>query len=337
MLLLVAGDHFVRPAAVTTALRDRLGGTIDVRELTGSWPLEPFGPVAEVHEASGDEDELIKALSGVRVAVTQMAPFSARVLDAAADLELLVVTRGGPVNVNLTAARRNGVTVCSTPGRNAPAAAELAVALMLAVLRRLTSVDASMRSGLWRSELYAYDECGGELDGAEVGIVGFGAIGRRVAAVCSALGAQVLVHDPYASDVPADLEVVDLGELLGRSSVVSLHARLTEQTRNLLGAEEFAAMPRGAVLVNTARGALVDTSALCDALESGQLGGAGLDVYEPEPLPADHRLRSAPNTLLVPHLAGATRQTADRAVRMAVDEVERWTRGERLLYAVEVP
>lgn len=334
--VLAAGDLFVRPSAVAAALRDRLGDGVAVRELSGPWPVEPFGPVAEVQEASGDEGELIDALVGVRVAVTQMAPFTAEVLAAADGLELLVVTRGGPVNVNLAAAAERGVTVCSTPGRNAPAAAELAVALTLAVLRRLTTVDATMRAGEWRSDLYAYDAGGGELDGAEVGVVGFGAIGRRVAAVYAALGATVLVADPYASaaDVPAPMRLVELPELLSRSAVVSLHARLTDRTRDLIGAKELAAMPAGAVLVNTARGALVDTEALCDALESGHLGGAGLDVYEPEPLPPGHRLRRAPNTVLVPHLAGATRQTADRAIRMAADEVARWSRGERLLYQV---
>ncbi|MFD8530238.1 2-hydroxyacid dehydrogenase [Streptosporangium canum] len=335
--VLAAGDHFVRPSAVADGLRAELGERVAVTALTGPWPVRPFGPIAEVHEASGDEDELIAALRDVEVAVTQMAPFTARVLSAAPSLKLLVVTRGGPVNVNLAEAAERGVTVCSTPGRNAPAAAELAVALTLGVLRRLSEVHATMRDGQWRSDLYSYDLCGGELDGAEVGVVGFGAIGRRVAAAFRALGAHVLVADPFTGTLPEGVTPVQLPELLARSRVVSLHARLTPETHGLIGAAELALMPRGAVLVNTARGALVDTDALTAALESGHLGGAGLDVYEPEPLPASHPLRSAPNTLLIPHLAGATRQTADRAVRMAVEEVARWCRGEPLAYTVAAP
>lgn len=335
--VLAAGDHFIRPEALAEGVRAELGDRVEVRSLTGPWPLRPFGPVAEVDEASGDEDELIEALGGVAVAVTQMAPFTSRVLNACPDLRLLVVTRGGPVNVNLSAAAARGVTVCSTPGRNAPAAAELAVALTLAVLRRLKQVDATMADGQWRSDLYAYDVCGAELDGAEVGLVGYGTIGRRVGAAFAALGARVLVHDPYARDLPEGVTAVGLRELLSRSRVISLHARLTPETRGLIGAAELALMPPGAVLVNTARGALVDTEALTDALESGRLAGAGLDVYDPEPLPAGHRLRKAPNALLVPHLAGATRQTADRAVRMAVAEVGRWVRGEPLAYVVPPP
>ncbi|WP_425586073.1 2-hydroxyacid dehydrogenase [Thermocatellispora tengchongensis] len=318
--VLAAGDHFVRPGAVAEAIRAELGGRASVRELTGPWPIEPFGPVAEVHEASGDEDELIAALDGAEVAVTQMAPFTERVLAAAPALRLVVVTRGGPVNVNLAAAEARGVEVRSTPGRNAPAAAELAVALTLGALRRLAQVDATMRAGEWRSDLYAYDACGGELSGAEVGVVGFGAIGRRVAAVFEALGARVLVHDPFAAPPPS-MEQVKLPDLLARSRVVSLHARLTPETRHMIGASELALMPRDAVLVNTARGALVDTEALTEALTSGRLAGAALDVYDPEPLPADHPLRALPNVLLTPHLAGATRQTADRAVAMAAREV----------------
>ncbi|MFD0732603.1 2-hydroxyacid dehydrogenase [Planotetraspora mira] len=335
--VLVAGDHFIRPRAVSGALREALGDHIAVTELVGPWPIEPFGTVAEVSEASGDEDELISNLPGVEIAITQMAPFTARVLAGAPDLRLLVVTRGGPVNVNLEEAAARGIAVSCTPGRNAPAAAELAVALTLAVLRRLKDVHATMAAGEWRSDLYAYDRCGGELDGTEVGIVGFGAIGRRVAAVFDALGARVLVADPFADSVPEGMTLVGPAELLDRSQVVSLHARLTPETHGMIGGAELARMPEGAVLVNTARGALVDTDALTSALKSGHLGGAGLDVYDPEPLPADHPLRALPNVLLVPHLAGATRQTADRAIRMAVEEVARWTAGEPLAYGVSGP
>jgi D-3-phosphoglycerate dehydrogenase len=330
--VLAAGDHFVRPAAISAALLDELGDGVAVRELTGPWPLIPFGRVGEVEEASDTEQELIEALDGVAVAITQMGPFTERVLAQADALRLVVVARGGPVNVNLEAATARGVAVCSTPGRNAPAAAELALALGLAALRRLGEVHATMREGAWRSDLYAYDRCGGELDGAEAGVVGFGAIGRRVAGVLSALGAHVLVHDPFLDParLPDGYEATTLEELLERSQLVTLHARMTEQTRGMIGAAQLARMPRGAVLVNTARGALVDNEALAAALVSGHLGGAGLDVYEPEPLPVAHPLRRAPNVVLTPHLGGATRQTADRAVQMAVAETARFARGEAL-------
>jgi D-3-phosphoglycerate dehydrogenase / 2-oxoglutarate reductase len=335
--VLVAGDHFVRAADVERALRDRLPGRLDVAALTGPWPLVPFGPVDEVDEASGDVEELAAALRGVEVAVTQMAPFPERVLREADALRLIAVARGGPVNVNLAAAADRGIAVVATPGRNAPAAAEMTVALMLAALRQLPALHRSMVAGDWRGDLYAYDACGRELAGATVGLVGYGAIGRRVARVLTAFGARVLVADPYVERGEPGVELVELDQLLARSRVVSLHARLTDETRGLIAARELGLLPEGAVLVNTARGALVDEEALVDALESGRLGAAGLDVYTDEPPADDARIRAAPRVVLAPHLAGATRQTADRAIAMVADEIERYVFGEPLRHLVDVP
>ena len=172
-----------------------------------------------------------------------------------------------------------------------------------------------------------------ELDGATVGLVGFGAVGGRVAKVLRAFGATVLVHDPFVED--ERVEAVGAGkaaldDLLRRSGVVSLHARLTDETRGMIGAEQIARMPEGSVLINAARGGLLDYEALCDALESGHLGAAALDVYEEEPPPAASRLFEAPNLVLSPHIAGATRETAHRAASIAASEVGRYARGEDL-------
>ncbi|MEV4623320.1 2-hydroxyacid dehydrogenase [Asanoa sp. NPDC049573] len=325
MRVLVAGDHFVTNDLIVAALGDVAG--LDIRTLTLPWPLVPFGKVAEVDEASGDEHALIAALSGVEVAITQMAPFTARVLAAADTLRLLVVCRGGPVNVNLDAAAAAGVTVRSTPGRNAVAAAEHTIALMLAALRQIPDRDSGVRAGEWRSDLYALDQVGGELAGSTVGLVGYGAIGRRVGRILTAFDARVLVHDPYADPATLDAATaVDLPELLDRSAVLSLHARLTPETAGMIGAAELARLPRGAVLVNTARGGLLDYAAVVDALDRGHLGGAAFDVFDAEPLPAGSRLRDAPRVVLTPHLAGATRETAARAARLAAAEVAAYAR-----------
>jgi D-3-phosphoglycerate dehydrogenase len=320
--LLVAGDHFVTPELVIRALSDRVGAAASIRTLTLPWPHTPFGPVAEVDEASGDEDVLLAALAGVEVAVTQMAPFTARVLGAADALRLVVVCRGGPVNVNLAAAADAGIEVRTTPGRNAIAAAEHAVALLLAALRQIPDTHATVREGAWRSDLYALDAVGTELSGSTVGLVGYGAIGRRVGRILRAFDAEVLVYDPYADPATLDgAKAVELPELLERSSAVSLHARLTPETAAMIGRAELALLPRGAVLVNTARGGLLDYESVVDALESGQLGGAAFDVFDAEPLPAASRLRTAPRVVLTPHLAGATRQTAERAAALSADAV----------------
>jgi D-3-phosphoglycerate dehydrogenase len=204
-------------------------------------------------------------------------------------------------------------------------------------MRRIQEAHATLSSGQWRGDFYAYEECGIELDGSTVGLVGFGAIGRRVARVLVAFGAEVLVYDPFVD--AADVEEVggspaELHALLERSRVVSLHARSSPDTQGMIGAREMSRMPQGSVLVNTARGGLLDYEALCDALESGHLGAAALDVYPEEPVPEDSRLLKAPRLVLSPHIAGATKETAQRAARIAAEEVGRYVRGEQLVNVI---
>jgi D-3-phosphoglycerate dehydrogenase len=246
---------------------------------------------------------------------------------------LIVCTRGGPVNVNVEAASERGIAVCNTPGRNGPAAAEYAVGLVLAAMRRIHEAHSSLSAGEWRGEFYAFEQCGSELAGSTVGLVGFGAIGRQVARVIRALRAEVLVHDPFvdATEVgEVGARKTGLDELLENSRVVSLHARLTPETRGMIGAREMKRMRPGTILVNTARGGLLHYDALCDALESGHLGAAALDVYPEEPLPKRSRILNTPRLLLSPHIAGATKDTAKRAARLAAEEVGRYARKERL-------
>jgi D-3-phosphoglycerate dehydrogenase / 2-oxoglutarate reductase len=332
--VLAAGDHFVLPSLLTTALCDAApdGADLDVRELTLPWPHTPFGRVGEVDEASGTEDDLIAALDGVSICVTQMAPLTERILAACPDLRLFCISRGGPVNANLKAATAHGVTVCFAPGRNAAATAEHTLALILGAARKLPALHADTVRGVWRGDHYAYENCGIEIDGAEIGLVGFGAIGRRVAIALAALGGRVLVHDPYVE--PEQLrgvaQPVGLNELLTRSRIVSLHARLTPETTGMIGAEELELMPPGSILVNCARGALVDYQAVSGALRSGRLTAAAFDVYDEEPIPAGSPILTAPNTVLTPHVAGASQQVAHKAAAIVAAEVGRYLRGEPL-------
>ncbi|GGZ27014.1 oxidoreductase [Streptomyces inusitatus] len=336
MRVLAAGDHFVRNDLIAGALRRHLGDTsYELAELTLPWPLEPFGPVAEVAEASDAEDELIKALDGVEVCVTQMAPFTERVLAAAPSLRMIAVCRGGPVNVNAAAAAARGVRVCFAPGRNAASTAEFTIGLMLCALRRIPSAHQSLAlEGDWDGSFYTYERSGLELEDTPVGLVGYGAVGSRVARVLTAFGAEVEVYDPYVRGDVLGVRARSLESLLSRSRVLSLHARLTPETRGLIGARELALLPHGSVLVNAARGALLDTGALCDALETGRLAAAALDTYEQEPLPVSSRLRSTPNVVLTPHVAGASRAVARKAAEIAAAEVGRLVRGEPLAHAL---
>ncbi|WP_435129630.1 2-hydroxyacid dehydrogenase [Actinacidiphila sp. bgisy144] len=337
MRILAAGDHFVAPDLFARELASEIGAGHSVEHLRLPWPLTPFGPVAEVDEASGDEDTMLAALGGAEVCVTQMGPVTRRVLDGAPDLRLVVVGRGGPVNVNLEAAREHGVQVCNTPGRNAAATAEYTVGMMLAAMRRVPETSAALAAGRWAGEFYTYDNCGPGLDGARVGLIGCGAVGSRVARALTAFGARVRVYDPYADEQvlrAAGEPVADLDALLRESDVVSLHARLTPRTRGMLGARELALLPDGAVVVNCARGALLDEDALCDGLETGHLAAAALDVFAVEPPPPHSRLRTAPRLVMTPHLAGANTSVAHNAARIAAAEVGRFLRGEPLAHRV---
>jgi len=331
--ILAAGDRFVLSRLLVEGVERELGEDLETVTLDFGWPIEPFGRVAEVDEAAGGEGEVIEAGGGAEVIVTQLAPITEKVLSSLEELKLVVVTRGGPVNVNVDAATESGVMIANAPGRNAPAAAEYALGLMLAAMKRIPDAHGSLKGGEWRGDFYAYEENGVELDGSTVGLVGFGAIGSRVAKVLTAFGAEVLVHDPFVEDGPVE-EVggrkAELDELLERSKVVSLHARLSDETRGMIGAGQISKMPEGCVLVNTARGGLLDYAALCDALESGQLGAAALDVYDEEPPPEGSRLFTVPNLVLSPHIAGATKETAHRAASIAAGEVGRYARGEEL-------
>ena len=332
--ILCAGDHFVLNRLLVDALHDEVGRDLDIREITLPWPLEPFGRVAEVDEASGSEDRMIEGLAGVEVCVTQMGPLTETVLDAADSLRLFCVSRGGPVNANLDAATRHGVAVCSAPGRNAVATAEHTVAMMLATMRRIPQTHSDLTSASWRSDYYGYDNVGPELSGSTVGLVGYGAVGSRVARILAGFDARVLVFDPYLDEavLRGSARLVELDELLASSLIVSLHARATSESAGMIGREQLAAMREGSVLVNCARGSLLDYDALCDALESGHLFGAALDVFPNEPIPEGSRLLSVPGLVMTPHLAGASKQTAQNAARIVAEEVGRYLRGEPLAH-----
>lgn len=332
---LAAGDRFVRPDLLAEALRKHAGDGLEIREYELPWPDEPFRDVAEVSEACGSEEEIIEALGDARICVTQVAPLTRRVLEACSRLEFVGVSRGGAVNVDVEAASEHGVLVSNAPGRNATATSEFTIGLVLATLRRICETHGQLAQRNWRGEYYRYDEVRSELEGTTVGVIGHGAVGGRVTRLLVAFGAQVLVYDPYVTvNCPGATQVDQMSDLLSRAQVLTLHARASEETAGMIDAQALAALPAEAVVVNTARGSLLDYDALFDALESGHLAGAGLDVHPAEPVPSESRLFSTPGVVMTPHLAGASRQVAHNAAGIVAREVQRFLAGSPLLHCL---
>ncbi|MBI2705512.1 MAG: hydroxyacid dehydrogenase [Actinobacteria bacterium] len=283
-----------------------------------------------------DRETFAREMTDTAVLLHVLEPVTAEVIAAAPRLQLIQKLGVGVNTIDLDAARAHGVGVANMPGTNTAAVAEHTLALMLAVLRRVVSVDAATRAGRgWRLSDEVVDTMG-EIGGKTVGLVGFGAVGQHLAHVLRALGATVLYTATAPKDhVPAELaEWRDLPDLLAGSDIVSLHAPLTTATQQLLDAAAIMSMKRGAVLVNTARGGLVDEAALVDALRSRQLRGAGLDVFTQEPVDPANPLLTLDNVVVAPHLAWLTPETLHRSMGVAFENCRRVRDREPLLHEV---
>ncbi len=248
-------------------------------------------------------------------------PVDRELFEAAPELRAVSTYAVGTDNIDLAAASERGIPVGHTPDVLTETSADLALALMLAVMRRIPEGDAEVRAGEWLTWEPAR-LLGHDLHRATVGIVGLGRIGQAVKRRVEGFGARV-IHTGRTDGVPIE-------ELLEQSTVVTLHCPLTDQTRGLIDADALRRMHDDAYLVNTARGPVVDTDALGQALEQGWIAGAALDVTDPEPLPADHPLLSAPNLVIAPHLGSASHDTRAEMADIAVDNLLAGLRGEPL-------
>ena len=250
--------------------------------------------------------------------------FTAEVLQACSRLRLISIWGTGTDNVDLKAAAAQGISVTNTPGANAIAVAEHTVALMLAVAKQLLQADQAMRQGGWPRNLVP------QLRGKRLGIIGTGLIGREVAAIGRGLGLEVVAwtfHPDRKLAESLGLRYVELDDLLRSADIISLHLRATQQTQHFLSRERLALLKPGVVLINTARGSLVDEVALVEFLRDQKIAGAGLDVFANEPLPAGHPLTTLPNVLLTPHAAGMTPEVIQNGLAMAVENIAHFLQG----------
>ena len=262
-----------------------------------------------------------------------LLPLTASMIDAGASLRLIQKIGIGVNMFDLDAARRHGIAVCNMLGTNAQAVAEATLLLMLGALRRAAQVDRATRAGDGWALQTALQDDSSEVAGRSVGLVGLGAIAQRLAPVLVALGARVL----YVSRTPkpgAVGERVPLERLLAESDIVSLHLPLTSETERLIDAAAIARMKPGAVIVNTARGGLIDEAALVAALRDGRIAAAGLDVFEVEPASATNPLFTMDNVVVAPHLAWLTRETMERSLAVALENCRRLAAGDELLHRV---
>lgn len=335
MRVLAVTDRFLTPDLLEVAVAPlrAAGHQVELRDWAAPSPEAQQQDILAIEQGGPGAIPPPDALAGPfdhDLAIVQFAPLSAAFFEAAAPrLRLVVVNRAGTENVDLDAADDHDVAVVHTPGRNARAVAEFTVGLLLAEHRNIARGHALLRHGTWARD---YPNSGHvpELAGRVVGFVGYGRIARLVQRMLSGFDCRFLAHDPHVdpTSVPDDCGLVDLDDLLGQADVVSLHARLTPATEQLIGSRELGLMKPTAIVVNTARAGLVDEAALATALEAGTIAGAALDVFSREPAPADDPLVRAERTTVTPHLAGTTSDGFLTGPRLIAEHLRRYLAGD---------
>jgi phosphoglycerate dehydrogenase-like enzyme len=264
----------------------------------------------------GSEDRLAERIATAEAVLNIRASskFTGQVMERAPRLRLISVWGTGTDHVDLAAARSRNIVVTNTPGVSAASVAEHALALLLATARRIPQADAATRRGEWpRGQ-------GVELRGKTCGVIGLGAVGRQFSALARGIGMRVVAWTMHPQPLPG-VELIELDELFRSSDVVSVHLRLSPDTESFIGARQFALMKTSAILINTARGAIVDELALINALSAHRIAAAGLDVFATEPLAAGHPLTTLPNVVVTPHCAGITPEALEAGLRMAVQNI----------------
>ena len=291
----------------------------DVNGPTTGALLREAGLTVRLHPRTSNRTpaQLAEILGDAIGVIASTDPFDASVFEACPNLRVIARTGVGVDAIDMAAATDAGVIVATTPGANEEAVADHALAMILALQRKLVENDAAIREGRW-------DRAGAltpsDLYGATVGLVGSGVIGRAVIRRLLAFGTTVIVYDPYLSAAPEGTELVDLPTLLERSDVVSVHAPLTEGTKGLLGAGAFASMKPGSAIVNVSRGGIVDEAALAESIRSGHLGGAGIDTFAREPI-GDSPLLDLSTVIMSPHIAGLSHRSIEAMTEQATQAV----------------
>lgn len=288
--------------------------------------LEAEGHTFSYFDRTTDTAQLIENIGDADVAIIANMPLKGEVIKACKNLKFIDIAFTGVDHVDLEAARSMGIKVSNAAGYSTEAVAELALCMMISLLRNVKQTEDRCRNGKTKDGLV-----GSELKGKTVGIVGAGAIGTRVAELCHAFGCRILANKRHVrGDEPQYITFTGLDELLAQADIVTLHCPLTDQTRNLINKDKIELMKQGAILINTARGPVADSEAVAQALRSGHLAGAGIDVFESEPpIAADHPLLGCPNTIVTPHIAFASHESMLARAEIVFDNIYKWMKGEQ--------
>jgi|TARA_R110002096_G_scaffold420735_1_gene625961 D-3-phosphoglycerate dehydrogenase / 2-oxoglutarate reductase len=328
------GDFFLAPELFPEILKRYCGDEIEfaVHKM-------PPGPMISgehgdaIREYSGNEDQVIEWAKDADAVLVHIAPVSRRVIDALPNLKFIGVGRGGPVNVDQAAAAERNIVLANAPGRNAGAVAEFTVGAIISTSREIAMGTMEMKANEWSRVHYHYENTGLELSEMTIGLIGYAHIGRIVGRLLCAFGAKVIFFDPYQDQTEEDKKrgilKVGLDELCRSSDTVSLHTRLTDETASMCDGDFFSKLKPGCILINTARGELVDQKALLEHLISGSVGAAFLDTFNPEPPQSDDPLIHHPKVFTTPHIAGASKTSAHIAVNVISKALSEWINDNR--------
>ncbi|MHC4214171.1 MAG: 2-hydroxyacid dehydrogenase [Planctomycetota bacterium] len=336
MRLLGISDTYIPAEFMQRGLAELsgLGVEVEVRHWRHSSLIELQQANLEIEQGGPEAvdlpEEITTDIEGFGIVVMQFAPISRGFIEKAESLKVIGVLRTGTENIDADFATSRNISLLNTPGRNARAVAECTVGMILSEVRNIARAHAHLKSGQWKRS-FANAEAIPELRGKTVGLVGFGAVARLVAGYLEAFGCHIIAADPFFKGDATPAEIVDLEKLLKDSDVVSVHARLTEDTHHLIGEKELSLMKPSAVLVNTARSGLIDEQALIEALSQKRIMGAALDVFDTEPLPPDHPLLKLDNVTITPHLAGSTIDAFRNSPKLMAEHLSRMLKGQEPL------
>ena len=330
MKFCVVGDPMISSDMLERAVHDVFGTEHEIRK--ADWrpeSQEEFYLLRSAVEKNGPDagcppEELYSQAKDVDVIITHHTPLNSRVIEGSG-AKLIGVCRAGVENVDLRAASAQGITVFKTIGRNTEAVSDFTVGMILCELRNIARGHAAMMQGSWRRK-YSNSDFMGDMQGKTVGLIGFGEIGRAVTKKLSGFDIRVIAYDPFVDAEHirnAGAEKADFETVCRTSDFISVHARLSEATKGLLGKDAFEMMKPEAYLINTARAGLIDEEALVEALQQKKIGGAAIDVFWTEPIRPDHPLLSLDNVTLTPHLAGATNDTMRKTPYLLLREMKR--------------